>query len=146
MVDQCFRLSLLSQILVLLQDFNCFSNENEKSGQKIELAQEAWIGNTTKKTFYLISLHHNGKEYFRFLRSIFRNEKNWVLFLNILLYLIFQIGWKSSSCPSYEKDDSALELAFSSINPSYTQSELTPMGNNELSRLWDYCLSDIENR
>lgn len=78
MVDQCFRLSLLAQILVLLQDFNCFSNENEKSGHKIDHAQEAWIGDITKKTFYLISLHRHGKDFFRFLRSIFRNEKNWV--------------------------------------------------------------------
>lgn len=80
MDDYCFRLSLLSQILVLLQDVNCFSNENENenNGHKISRAQEDWIGEATKKTFYLISLHQNGKEYFRFLRSIFRNEKNWV--------------------------------------------------------------------
>lgn len=79
MDDQRFRLSLLVQILVLLQDFNCFSNEAEKVGLKIDRSQEMWISGATKKTFYLISLHQNGKEYFRFLRSVFRNEKNWVL-------------------------------------------------------------------
>jgi hypothetical protein len=96
MDDQCFRLSLLSQILVLLQDFNCFSNENEHSCHKNDRAQETWIGDTTKKTFYLISLHHNGKDYFRFLRSIFRNEKNWVFFLIEYFALFNFLDWLES--------------------------------------------------
>lgn len=77
---QSFRLTILGQILVLLQDINCISMEssNDKNALKIEPPQEAWIGETTKKAFYLISLHKFGREYFRFLRSIFRNEKAWV--------------------------------------------------------------------
>lgn len=83
MDDENFRLSLLAQILVLLQDLNCALNDKElisKSLHKIGSDQESWIGDVTKKAFYLISLHNCGKEYFRFLRSIFRHEKNWVSF------------------------------------------------------------------
>ena len=83
MDDQNFRLSVLAQILILLQDINFYSNEIDSCRPefKIDSAQEQWIGERTKKTFYLISLHQNGKEFFRFLRSIFRNEKNWVLII-----------------------------------------------------------------
>ena len=74
-------------MLVFLQDINSFSLEtlNGKKELKMEENQEIWIGETTKKTFYLISLHKLGKEYFRFLRSIFRNEKNWVIFHSFLI-------------------------------------------------------------
>lgn len=72
-----FRLAVLTQILTLLQDLNTYILEN--SNFKPEQSHELWIGDVTKKAFYLISLHADGKDYFRFLRSIFRIERFWVL-------------------------------------------------------------------
>ena len=72
-----FRLAVLTQILILLQDLNTHLLENPNF--KPVASQEIWIGDVTKKAFYLISLHSDGKEYFRFLRSVFRIERFWVL-------------------------------------------------------------------
>ncbi len=88
-----FRLSILAQILVALQDLSIRATSELSKSSKPELIldekQNEWINESTKKAFLLVSQHPNGRVHFRFLRHVIRSERNWVIRINYFIHCFY---------------------------------------------------------